>query len=281
MPESIGTTTSSAPAPTPSSTPPGGTATPATPATSAPSPVSPTSVNEFRFPSTPDTPQWAWGKSPGEVLNVARGYEEAFNRSGGPPARPEPPRAPDVFNVRDDDIVTGQQLKQYLDQAQRQVLAPQFQQSTEMAASAIYGFAQSKYADEFKRYGPEIQQELQRVPKQMWTVDNMKTIVDIVAGRHREDYARERAQELIAQMEPTIRPMGGGSEPVPTPEQKNHSLESDKIPADWKARAKQAGITESTVREFCASNDMSPEQFFQMFEKSPLQPIVAEVPSGR
>ena len=150
----------------------------------------------------------------------------------------------------------------------------------EMAASGVYGIARQQYPKEFSKYGPEIQQELTKIPRHLWTLDNLDTVVTLVAGRHREDYARERAQELVAQMEPTIRPTGGGSEPVPTSQQKSRTLESDAIPADWKARAKAQGITEATVREFCATNDMTPDQFFEMFEKSPLQPIVAEVPSG-
>lgn len=213
-------------------------------------------------------------------MNIAKGYEEVFNRSGPPQREPAQPSR-DPFNVRDDDIVTGQALKQYLAEAERRVIGPHLQKTSEQAASSVFGYARTQYKKEFDRWGPEIQQELAKVPKDLWTVDNMETIVNLVAGRHREDYARDRAQEIISQMEPTIRPMGGGSEPIPTAEQKSHSLESDKIPADWKARARQAGITESTVREFCQSNDMTPEQFFQMFEKSPLQPIVAEVPSGR
>jgi len=155
------------------------------------------------------------------------------------------------------------------------------QQAQEMAASGVYGVARQTHSKDFAKYGPEIQQELAKIPRQLWTLDNIDTVVTLVAGRHREDYARERAQEIIAQMEPTIRPTGGGSEPVPTSQQKSHTLESDAIPADWKARAKAQGITEATVREFCSTNDMTPEQFFEMFEKSPLQPIVAEVPSGR
>ena len=288
MPETKSTPTPSAPAPTPSSTPPGTTVTSATPpaasATASPPPASPTSAKEFRFPASPETPDWARGKTAEEVLSITQGYRELFER-GTPTqvvpatAAPAPARG-GLPNLSDDAILTGRDLRQYVD-AYATSLAPQFQQPTELAASGNYGIASLKYQPEFKRWGPEIQLELAKVPKAYWTLDNINTIVDIVAGRHREDYARERAAELIATMEPTIRPTGGGSGPVPTPEQKAQSLESEAIPADWKVRAKQAGITESTIQEFCRTNDMTPEDFFKMFEKSPLQPIVAEVPHGR
>ena len=185
-----------------------------------------------------------------------------------------------ALGLADDTIITGRELKAYLQEAANQVIAPQLRQTAEMSSSAVYGLARQQYPKEFAKYGPEIQQELAKIPRQAWTLDNMDLVVTLIRGRHSEDFARERAQELVAQMEPTIRPTGGGSEPIPTPQSKSHSLESDAIPSDWKARAKAKGITEATIREFCSTNDMTPDQFFEMFEKSPLQPIVAEVPSG-
>ncbi len=81
-------------------------------------------------------------------------------------------------------------------------------------------------------------------------------------------------------MEPTIRPGGGGSGPTPSTQQ--NPFEGEHIPSDWKQRAKTAGIDERTVREFCASNDMQPDDFWKLFPKgSPLQPIVAEASNGR
>ena len=57
------------------------------------------SADPFRFPDThPVT--WARGKTPEEVLQVARGYEEAFNAGRAPqaqvpqPAAPPPPHVP-------------------------------------------------------------------------------------------------------------------------------------------------------------------------------------------
>lgn len=218
-------------------------------------------------------------------MAIARGYHNIFERGGQQPTQSVPATAVSTPSgmpeLADDTILTGRDLKSYLRQAQQQFIAPQMQQSTDMASSGVYGIASMKFKKEFDRYGPEIQQELTKVPRTYWTLDNLETVVNLVAGRHREDYARERAQELVAQMEPTIRPTGGGSVPVPTPHEKSQSLESESIPDDWKLRAKQAGITEATVREFCQSNEMTPEEFFKQFEKSALQPIVAEVPHGR
>src|SRR6267378_332650 len=86
MPEPASKPTSSAAAPTPSSTPPGGTSTSETP----PAPVgtaTPPSAKEFRFPTTDEVDPWARGKTAEEVLAIARGYHSAFDR-GTVPAAP-------------------------------------------------------------------------------------------------------------------------------------------------------------------------------------------------
>ena len=67
---------------------------------------------DWRYPDSPDVPGWARGKSPMEVLQVTRGYEEAFNagRSFAPPAAqvptPQVPAGPAApFRFPDDDAI--------------------------------------------------------------------------------------------------------------------------------------------------------------------------------
>src|SRR5438128_5355408 len=114
MPDTVQPLTPATPKAPPSSTPPGGTNTSAT-ASPPPAPVAtaaPTSApsaEPFRFPDThPVT--WARGKTPEEVLQVARGYEEAFNTgrafaAPAPSAAPAPPTpmANSPFRFPDDD----------------------------------------------------------------------------------------------------------------------------------------------------------------------------------
>lgn len=162
----------------------------------------------------------------------------------------------------------------------QQYVQPALDRSAEDRASSNYAFAKMNNAPAFQKYGPEIQQELAKVPKQYWTLDNLETVITLVYGRHRDDYAREEAQRLVSQMEPTIRPTGGGSGPIPTQTEQTNPFESDQVPTDWKMRAKQAGINESTIREFCAANDMTPDDFWKQFDTT-RQPIVAEANLGR
>lgn len=181
----------------------------------------------------------------------------------------------------DDAILTGKDWRTLSEQAFAQYIQPAMQQSVDMAASASYAAVSQKHSRDFQRFGPEIQQELARVPKQYWTLDNLETVVTLIRGRHTDEVAREMAQQLVSSMDPTIRPTGGGSAPIPTQTEQHNPFESDTVPTDWKMRAKQAGITESTIREFCQANDMSPEDFWKQFGSSPMQPIVAEANVGR
>ena len=276
------------PKPTPTSTPPGSTATPPTPG--SPSPQTPpatstpsASPQPFRFGADPNVPQWAQGKTAEEVLAIARGYHDTFERqvpqsvpaSAAPQqpfAPPEPARFGQEAMIGNEQhtILTTKDLPKLF----AQYVQPALQQSTDLAAGGIYAAVQARHPSAFQKYGPEIQQELAKVPKQYWTLDNLETVVTLVYGRHRDDYAREEAQRLVSQMEPTIRPTGGGSGPVPTQSDVKNPFESDEIPSDWKMRAKQAGINESTIREFCQANDMTPEEFWKQFSSRP--PMVAE-----
>src|SRR2546422_10003322 len=142
MSEPVLTPTSSAPAPTPSSTPLGGKTTSETPpaapaAITVPVTAPPLSAKEFRFPASDDIESWARGKSAEEVLAIARGYHDAFNRGNVPTPQSPPQAAPAPVGapIADDTIITGRELREYLNTAAQQYMAPQLRQTAEIAAS--------------------------------------------------------------------------------------------------------------------------------------------------
>jgi hypothetical protein len=193
--------------------------------------------------------------------------------------QPAAPQTPTAFGLSDDDYVTGKDVKALMkDIADRQV-NPAVGGALEMAASANFGLTQQKFAKDFQNYGPEIIARLASVPKNMWTIDNLETVVKLVRSDHIEDIARERATEMASSMEPTIRSTGGGSA-ASVPIQPEHSLESEKIPTEWKERAARVGLTDRDVREFCAANNMTPEEFYKQFD-TPRNAIVTEVSQKR
>jgi hypothetical protein len=235
-----------------------------------------------RFGDSQDIPAWARGKTKEEVLGIAKGYHEAFTggqtsmpASAAPPLPPAPVPPARPFSLDPNAMVTGADLDTYARQLAEQQIMPMLRQNIESAANSTYAVATQRWGKEFDRYGPEINQELAKVQKQYWSLDNLKTVVEIVKGRHADDYARELAQQFVANMEPTIRPTGGGSAPqsLPAPDQ---TLDSEKIPAARRDLMKRAGITEATVAEFCRTNEMTREDFFKMME-SPQGVIAADV----
>ena len=253
---------------TPSSPPPGGISTSATPS----APAAPARFGE-------NAPAWARGKTAEEVLGIADQMVQSFGRTATPPPAPPPAPDPNARTVGDDDYITGKDLRTILASATRQV-EPAINQGVELGASANLAYVRRDHADVFQRYGPEIAQKLATVPKHLWSLDNLETIVKLVKVDHLDDIVREQAQRVASTMEPTIRSnVGGGSGPVPV---KEHSLESEQIPGEWKQRALQAGVTEATVREFCASNEITPEQFYKQFEhlgkyEGQRNPIIGEI----
>ena len=180
--------------------------------------------------------------------------------AGAPPA---PVAAP---TYGDDDYVTGATLRSVQQQALSQV-APQFTSLAEQHAALAYGMISRdpRYADTFQHYGAEVKATLAGVPKAAWTLDNLETVVNLVRGKHvNEIVARERAQ-FVATMEPSMRASGAaGTGPASTPQ--TSPLESDKIPADWREKAKKVGLTERQVQEFAYANDMTPEAFWSQFD---------------
>lgn len=258
-----------------SSTPAGGTPSSPTPPAS---PTAPSPSAEWR--AGPDAAEWARGKTAEQILAVAQGYVDTYARSPQPTAAVAAAPTPEA-PIADDMILTGKDLRKALAQGFAQYVQPALTQNATMTSGAIYAQARGLFPTEFTKYEPEIQQVLASVPREQWTIDNLERVVTFVRGRHVADLAREEAQRLVANMDPTIR-SGGGSGLAPTPQQPTvNPWENPNVPAEWKQRAQQAGISEATIREFCATNEMAPEDFWKMFDKSPMQPIVAEAGRGR
>lgn len=242
----------------PTSAPPGGTNAPA----------------EWR--AGDNAPAWARGKSAEEILGIANSLVDALPSAAAAAPAPAQSGAPAAnggsVDVADDDYINGATLKRIL------ATRGQDTSSHEFMASTNVHILKQECRDDFDKYGPEISGLIANIPAHQRTLDNMRMVVRLVRGNHVDELARERAQQLVAEMAPTIR--SGGAPAVGAPVSRDVSLESEKIPAEWKRRANAAGITESVVDEFCRANDMSPAAFYKQFEQ-PLNPIVQDIPNRR
>src|SRR5256712_13643086 len=129
------------------------------------------SAKEFRFSASDDIEPWARGKSAEEVLAIARGYHDAFNRGNVPTPQSPPQAAPAPVGapIAVDTIITGRELPEYLTTAPQQYMAPQLRQTAEIAASGVFGLVKQQYPRQFSKYDPEIQVEPAKIPGQCGT----------------------------------------------------------------------------------------------------------------
>lgn len=186
------------------------------------------------------------------------------------PAAPAVNTAPQGFDFADDDYISGKQLRDTLGR-----FVPQQNTAVELAASANVGLVRQMHAQDFARFGREIENRIAQVPAHLRTLDNLQMVVKMVRSDHVDEIAHERAQQLVSSMDPTLRSTGNGAPPVPA--SRENTLDADTIPSEWKRRALAAGITDRTVEEFCRSNDMTPAQFYKQFA-TPMNRIVEDVP---
>lgn len=228
---------------------------------------------EYRYPNDPNLPDWARGKTAAEILALTqqlvddrvRGTQRQEPQQQYQPPQGYQPTQQYQSNPGDEDYVTGKDLKA-LRQAAMAELQPHLQQVMNQNAAAAYRMAKREYADVFKKYEPEIVAVLGNVDRSQWSLDVIENAVKFVRGNHVDELAEEKARQLAAQMEPTIRSTGsGGSAPV-SPAKPEHSLDSEKLPVAWRERAKRAGITEQEVQELCWATGITPEQFFKQFD---------------
>jgi hypothetical protein len=260
MPEPVLTPPSSTEPP-----PPDSTAQPGTPSASA----APAST----WRAGASSPAWARGKTAEEILGLAGPIVDSLMRgdlvdrsAAQPPTRePEPPA------LADDEYLTYGQFRQ-LAASQRDTSA------LDLAAETAQALVEARHPAEFAKYGEEIRGMIRQVPGNLRTIANLEQVVRMVRGNHIDEIAAERAQQLVNAMPATLRSGGGASPGAPV--DRSASLESEKIPAEWKQRAQRNGVDENIVAEFCRANDMTVAAFYKQFD-TPRNPIVAEISTKR
>lgn len=241
---------------------------PETPGSSGPVGGTPPAPTEWRVPDT-DPRVWARGKTASEILNLTEQAVGAVQQLSQQPAYQPPPPQPafDPMQVRDDDYVDGRTLKTYL-QTVANPVAQRFQQVDHSLAQFAEQQVRSKYADAFARYGPEIVPLVANIPPHARTVDNLSMAVELVLGRHIQDERRLAQAEVAPPMDPTGRSYGAPGSPASlAPGRLGRVTESDELPADYRDLLKQKNITDETVREFCAMQGISLQQWVDTAKK--------------
>jgi hypothetical protein len=238
---------------------------PITPPTASGS--TPQTTEPWRAPSDHPEP-WARGKTAEEILGIGTQAIAALRQLASQPTPQTVTNpAPQASNQQplrdDDDIVTAGQLRNIMGAVMPQL--QQIQTQTSQLAQYALNQVRASYPKEFARWEPEIMSQILPLPREQWTLDNLRMAVDLVRGRHIEDLATDRARELAANQGLTLRTDGNPYSSAPL--DKSLSLESEKLPTDFRERLAKQGISEATVREFCAKTGMSLEQWFKNAEK--------------
>ena len=187
--------------------------------------------------------------APGQAAPVQTppyGYQPA-------PAAPsafQAPSAPELPKHEDWLANPAEATKRYADYLQATQFAPQLQQQAAAMAKTNRQLAQMQRADEFKRWGPEIDMTLNQMAPNptAWTTDNILAVVDMVKARHvNELIAEERAKYTNELGGTSVRPSGS---PGATSQMGVNQVDFEKLPPGYKDALNAKGVTQRVIDEF-------------------------------
>lgn len=216
-----------------------------------------------------NAPAWARGKTPEEILGIAQQREQYLTQALQQAAQASyqtPQNTAQPTQVQDDDYLTGKQFKEVVGQYGQGVnsaLVNAYEQTYQVALRSL----RSEFKKDFELWGPEIMSKLQSLPLHLRNLDTMETVVKLVRSEHLDDLVKDQAQEMLATGNLTLRSNGSG-QGYPGAPQSSNPLESEKLPADLKARLARQNVTMETVREFCRMNGTTVEQWLAEAEKA-------------
>jgi len=106
-----------------------------------------------------------------------------------------------------------------------------------------------RFADEFRRWGPEIDILAQQIPTANRSADAYKMITEVVRSRHVDELANERADARLKQLVETgqMRPQtaAGAGTTATTAD----TLDLDKLPPNYRSVLRSLGITSDHLDE--------------------------------
>jgi hypothetical protein len=214
--------------------------------------------------TTAEAPKWTAGqhsafagRSAEEILGIAEAQAAMLNR----PVQVQMPQQMNRFDLDmpDDDYVDGKRLKALIARFGNNPNTVDYG-ARQQAAGALLATVEMRRADDFRRCGMEIRQELVKLDPGNWTLDNLNIVVDIVKSRHIDELAAEKAQRLVSESHPTIRSGSGGS--VGGVPYRQPTMDSEGVPREWASAAKAAGISEQQIWEFCQQAGITEQQYY-------------------
>ena len=230
-------------------------------------------------------PDWMRGKSADEVAQIAaaamgvveQGLRTPAPQQSGPVQsyQPQQYQTPQVDPEAYLDGRTGQAMLGSFAQQIQQTYNPAIQTSLDNSAQIAVGLIQQEHPKVFERYRVEVMAEIAKLPMHLRTLDNLRTVVNVVRANHVEDLAHERAKELLAQQEPTLR--AGSSQSLPSASA--DELAFDKLSDDYKKALRDRGLSWDSVKEFCQANGEDPKKW--LADAVNMKGLIAERGDGK
>ena len=203
------------------------------------------------------------GKTADEVANLSNQmYAELVrgNPRGGAPA-PTPTPSPTGMPTDDQWLTApGAAANQLMDAR----FGPLVQNAFAQIAGQSREIVKREYADDFRKWGPEIDLYINQTDPQFRTVENLQKIVGMVRANHIDEIAAERAERKLNEMlnsgailRPGTAPAGG----APANPNAGVDLANVGLPENYARVLKNYDITPAILDEFllktACAGDMS------------------------
>lgn len=263
--------------------------------------VTTTSSAATEQPRTPDgryaadhRVTWLRGKTMDEVAALSdQMYAELVKRQPAAPAAAPAPATNGTAGLPTDDLwltnptAAGQML---LAHARQNEFAPAFANMAQQLGATAREVVKRDYADDFRKWGPEIDLYINQMDPQYRTIDNITKVVGVVRGNHIDEIAAERAQAKLNEMlnAGTVIRSGGAPNGTATA-MPGAAVDFTKaeLPAEYARTLSRYGVTSEKLDEFLLKTEVQslgislPEARERWLKRARAGDIITEASSGR
>lgn len=179
--------------------------------------------------------------------------------------------------------------QQMLQHARQTEFAPALQHMAAQLGTTAREVVRRDYADDFSKWGPEIDLYINQMDPQYRTIDNITKVVGMVRANHLDEIVAERAQRRLDEMVASgtvLRSGAAPNGPVAPPPGVITDFKSAGLPANYQRLLDRYGVTPETLDEFLmkttvASTGCTLQQAREKWiESAKKGDIVTERPSG-
>ena len=238
---------------------------------------------------------WLRGKTAEEGAALSdQMYTELTRRTPQAPASPPAPNgsAPAGPTLPSDELWLtnpNSAMRQVLDHARQTEFMPALANMANQLGATAREVVKRDYADDFRKWGPEIDLYINQMDPQYRSIDNIAKVVGMVRANHIDEIATERAQAKLNEMlnaGTIIRPgaaPNGTSTAVPGA---SVDLARAELPAEYARVLQRYGVTSEKLDEFLMKTEVAslgislPEARERWLKRAKSGDIISERPSG-